>query len=203
MWAGVAGVFGVAVACGIYLTAVAGWVVVIIGIASLLAALGYTGGPLPYGYRALGEVFVFVFFGLVATVGSRFVHDGTAPGDAWLLAIPLGFLVTAILVANNVRDIDSDRRAGKRTLAVVLGRRRTRVLYGILVAGAFVALAAFVAVGWVPRLCALGLGAAPLAVPPVLVVARESEGPRLIGALKANGRLHFAFGALVALGAAL
>jgi 1,4-dihydroxy-2-naphthoate octaprenyltransferase len=137
MWGGVAAAFALASACGIYLTTVAGWPILAIGVASLLAALGYTGGPFPYGYRGLGEVFVFLFFGLVATVGSRFAHDATAPLDAWLLAIPVGMLVTAILVANNVRDIDTDRTMGKRTLAVMLGRPATRHLYAVLVLGGF------------------------------------------------------------------
>jgi 1,4-dihydroxy-2-naphthoate octaprenyltransferase len=203
MWGGVAVVFGLAVAGGVYLTAIAGPWIIVIGIASILAALGYTGGPLPYGYRALGEVFVFVFFGLIATVGSRYVHDSTAPADAWLAAIPVGFLVTAILVANNVRDIETDERSGKMTLAVVLGRSRTRVLYATLIIGAFAGLALFGGLGWMPRATLLGLIALPLAIPPIRIVATETAGPALIGALKGNARLHFVVGALVALGAAL
>jgi 1,4-dihydroxy-2-naphthoate octaprenyltransferase len=203
MWAGVAVVFGLAAAGGIYLTVIAGWPILVIGAASLVAALGYTGGPVPYGYRGLGELFVFVFFGLAGTVGSRFVHDRTAPLDAWLLAIPIGFLVTAILVANNVRDIDTDRAAGKHTLAVLLGRRRTRLLFAGLVFGAFGLLALFSAAGWVPRLCALGLLALPAAIRPVALVFRETSGPLLIGALKGTARVNALVGALVALGAAL
>jgi 1,4-dihydroxy-2-naphthoate octaprenyltransferase len=203
MWAGVASVFAVATGCGIYLAAIAGWPILVIGAASLIAALGYTGGPWPYGYRALGEPFVFVFFGLAATVGSRFVHDRSAPLEAWLLAVPIGFLVTAILIANNIRDIGTDGRVGKRTLAVVLGRRRTRVLYAALVGGAFASLAVFASAGWVPRLCALGLLAAPLAVTPVRVVGRSTTGPQLVSALKANAMVHALTGALIALGAAL
>ena len=203
MWTGVAVVFGLAAAGGIYLTAIAGWPILVIGAASLVAALGYTGGPVPFGYRGLGEVFVFVFFGLAGTVGSRFVHDRSAPLDAWLLAIPIGFLVTAILVANNVRDIDTDRAAGKRTLAVILGRQGTRVLFAVLTLGAFVLLALFAAAGWVPRLCALGLLALPLAIRPVTAVFRETAGPALIAALKGTARVNALVGALVALGAAL
>ena len=150
VWFGTAVTLGLAVSGGIYLTAIAGWVVVAIGIAAILAAMTYTGGPAPYGYAALGEVSVFVFFGLAATVGSRYVHDRTAPLDAWLLAVPVGMLVTAILVANNVRDLDTDRAAAKRTLAVVLGRTATRRLYTALVVGAFAALSGFVIAGWVP-----------------------------------------------------
>ncbi len=203
MWTGVAMVFGLAIVGGIYLTFIAGWVILVIGAASLVAALGYTGGPFPYGYRALGEVFVFGFFGLVATVGSRYVHDMTAPAAAWLLAIPVGFLVTAILVANNVRDIDTDRATGKRTLAVVLGRAGTRVLFAVLMIGAPVVLAVCAATGWVPAWCALGLLITPLLPVPIRIVSRETTGPVLIGALKATARINALFGGLVALGALL
>jgi len=203
MWTGVAVTFGLASAGGIYLALIAGWVVIAIGAASLLAALGYTGGPVPYGYRALGEVFVFVFFGLVATVGSRFVHDGTTPAAAWLLAVPVGMLAAAILVANNVRDIDTDRVVGKRTLAVVLGRQWGRHLFATLVLGAFFVLGAVAAAGTVPRGTMLGLLAAPLAVFPVRTLYRETEGPALVGALKATARLHALAGVLIAVGAAI
>jgi 1,4-dihydroxy-2-naphthoate octaprenyltransferase len=146
---------------------------------------------------------VFVFFGLAATVGSRFVHDGTAPAAAWLLAVPVGLMVTAILVANNVRDVDTDRAAGKRTLAVVLGRQGGRRLYAALVAGTFAALALEAALGAVPRLCLLGLLAAPPAVPVTAAVLRETGGTALNRALRATARLHALLGGLLALGAAL
>jgi 1,4-dihydroxy-2-naphthoate polyprenyltransferase len=203
MWAGVAAVFALASAGGIYLAVIAGWPVLVIGAACLLAAVGYTGGPFPYGYRAMGEAAVFVFFGLAGTVGSRFVHDGTAPLAAWLLAIPVGMLVSAILVANNVRDLDTDRAAGKRTLAVLLGRRGARWLFAGLVWGAFAVLAVEAAAGWVPRLTALGLLAAPLAIPVVLAVNRETAGPVLIRALQTTARLNLLAGTLIAVGAAL
>jgi 1,4-dihydroxy-2-naphthoate octaprenyltransferase len=194
-------VLAAAVAGGIYLTVATGWVVVAIGAASIAAALAYTAGP-TYGYRGLGELFVFVFFGLAATVGSRYVHDGTAPAAAWLLAIPIGLLVTAILVANNVRDIDTDARTGKRTLAVRLGRGRTRLLFAGLVWGAFLLIAVFAALGWTPRLTAIALLAAPGALRPVQAVATHVSGPPLITALKATARLHAVVGALAGLGAA-
>jgi 1,4-dihydroxy-2-naphthoate octaprenyltransferase len=203
MWAGVAVVFALASAGGLYLAAIAGWPVLVIGAACLLAALGYTGGPFPYGYRALGEVAVFLFFGLAGTVGSRFVHDGTAPSAAWLLAIPVGMLVSAILVANNVRDLDTDRAAGKCTLAVLLGRRGARWLFAGLVWGAFAVLGGEAAAGWVPRWAALGLLAAPLSIPVVLTVNRETAGPVLIRALQATARLNLLAAALMAVGAAL
>jgi 1,4-dihydroxy-2-naphthoate octaprenyltransferase len=202
MWSAVLAVFGLASVGGIYLAVISGWPVLAIGAASLVAALTYTGGPRPYGYLGFGEFAVFLFFGLAATVGSRFVHDATAPAAAWLLAIPLGLTVTAILVANNVRDADTDRLVGKRTLAVSLGRRGGRYLYSGLMGGAFIALAIEAAWGAVPRLCLLGLLAAPLAVPVVIAIFRETGGPALIRALRATARLHALFGALVAFGAA-
>ncbi len=203
MWTAVGVMFGLAAAGGIYLAVIAGWPVLAIGAASLAAALAYTGGPHPYGYLGLGEAAVFVFFGLAATVGSRFVHDATAPAAAWLLAVPIGLTVTAILVANNVRDVDTDRAAGKRTLAVVLGRQGGRYLYAALVAGAFATLALEAALGAVPRWCLLGLLAAPFAVPVAAAILRETEGPALIRALRATARLHALFGVLIAVGAAL
>lgn len=195
--------FGVAIAAGIWLTAIAGWVVVAIGVASILATLGYVGGPRPYGYAGMGEVAVFVFFGLVATVGSRYVHDSTAPLAAWLLAIPIGMLAAAILVANNIRDIETDAAAGKRTLAVMVGRNATARLYAILVWGAFLLIALFAAAGWTPRWTALALIAAPVARPLSSAIATEVGGPPLIAALKGTARLQLLAGALLALGAAL
>jgi len=203
VWLGTGLVLAVALAAGIYLIAVAGWIIALLGIASLAAMLGYVGGPKPYGYHGLGEVFVFVFFGLVATVGGRYVHGMTAPLDAWLLAIPIGFLVTAILVANNVRDIDTDRAAGKNTLAVYLGRERTRLLFAALVGGAFVAILVFGVAGWTPVWTLVALVASPLAVPLVRSVFRHTAGPPLIVALKGVARLHLLVGAILTVAAAL
>src|SRR5665213_2000737 len=121
--------FGLAVLAGVYLIVVAGWLLLVIGAASILAGVLYTGGPRPYGYEGLGEVFVFLFFGLVAVAGSYFVQRKDLPWEAFALAVPVGLLASAILVVNNVRDLETDRRAGKRTLAVRLGRGRTRALY--------------------------------------------------------------------------
>jgi 1,4-dihydroxy-2-naphthoate octaprenyltransferase len=194
VWMGTAVVVVVALVAGVYLIGIAGWVVAVMGVTSLLAMLGYVGGPKPYGYFGLGEVFVFVFFGLVATVGARYVHDMTAPLDAWLLAIPIGFLVTAILVVNNVRDIDTDRATGKNTLAVYLGRNRTQVLFFVLVWGAFISILVFGVSEWTPRWTLLALTAAPLAVPIVRTVHREIQG---------IARLHLVVGVLLAIGAAL
>jgi 1,4-dihydroxy-2-naphthoate octaprenyltransferase len=165
--------------------------------------LGYVGGPMPYGYRGFGEVFVFVFFGLVATVGSRYVHDMTAPLGAWLLAIPIGMLVTAILVANNYRDIDTDRQAGKRTLAVLLGQRRTRTLFSLLVYGAFPLIAIFAVVGWTPFETLFAALLFPFATGPVRILYAKTSGPALIRSLKLTAKLHMWTGVVLAAGAAV
>lgn len=203
VWSGTLLVVAVAVAAGAYLIAIAGWVIAAIGISSLLAMLGYVGGPKPYGYFGLGEAFVFVFFGLVATVGARYVHDMEAPIDAWLLSLPIGFLITAILVANNVRDIDTDRDAGKNTLAVYLGRDRTQALFAALIWGAFTTILIFGVFEWTPRWTLLALLTAPLAVPIVRAIYRETEGPPLIRALKGIARLQLLVGILLAIGSAV
>jgi 1,4-dihydroxy-2-naphthoate octaprenyltransferase len=125
--------FGLAVLCGVYLIAIAGIELLFLGVASIAAGVLYTGGPKPYGYEGLGEVFVFLFFGVVAVTGSTFAQSETWPWEAFVLSVPVGLLAAAILVVNNVRDMDSDKRAGKRTLAVRLGRERGRVLYAAMV----------------------------------------------------------------------
>lgn len=192
----VAGVSGVA------LTLIAGPWILIIGIASVIAMLGYVGGPAPYGYRGLGEVFVFVFFGLVATVASRYVHDMTAPLASWLLAVPIGMLVTSILVANNYRDIDTDAATGKRTLAVSLGRDRTRRLFMILTFGAYPLIVVFAAAGWTPLATAFAGLLAPLAGGPVRIIGTKTGGNALIRALKLTARLYLVTGLVLAAGAA-
>lgn len=198
MWMAAWVAIAVAAAAGIALILIAGWLVLLIGASSIVAMLGYVGGPAPYGYRGLGEVFVFVFFGLVATVGSRYVHDMTAPLAAWLLAIPVGMLVTAILVANNYRDIDTDRSAGKRTLAVVTGREATRVLFSVLVLGSFAAIAVFAVAGWIPITTLFCGFLLPLAAVPIRIINTRTDGPALIRALKATARLHLWVGVILA-----
>ncbi|HEX9865485.1 MAG TPA: 1,4-dihydroxy-2-naphthoate polyprenyltransferase [Acidimicrobiia bacterium] len=198
MWTGVTLALLVAAGAGVALSAIAGPIILVIGVVSVAAMLGYVGGPIPYGYRGLGEVFVFVFFGIVATVGSRFVHDMTAPRAAWLLSIPIGMLVTAILVANNYRDLDTDRAAGKRTLAVTLGPARTRTLFAILAYGAFPLIALFAVVGWTPMLTVFAFLLISFATGPVRIVYSKTDGPALIRALKMTARLHLWTGLVLA-----
>ena len=126
---GIAVVLGLAVLDGIYLTLVGGWPILAVGVASILAALLYTGGPLPFGYHGLGDLFVFIFFGLAAVCGTFYVQAGMFSAVILVTAVPVGFLITAILVVNNLRDIETDARAGKRTLAVLFGAKNTRRQY--------------------------------------------------------------------------
>ena len=198
MWTATWVAIGVAAVAGVALTIIAGWLILLIGVSSVVAMLGYVGGPAPYGYRGLGEVFVFVFFGLVATVGSRYVHDMTAPLAAWLLAVPVGLLVTAILVANNYRDIDTDRTAGKKTLAVAMGRKSTRVLFTSLILGAFAAIAVFAVTGWIPITTLFSGFLLPFAAVPIRIINNRTDGPALIRALKATARLHLWVGTILA-----
>lgn len=200
MWIGIWVVLGFAALCGIYLIVIAGWVIAAIGILSIAAAFGYTNGPYPYGYRGLGEVFVFVFFGLVATVGTRYVYDMTAPTDAWLLAVPMGLLAAAILTANNVRDAETDAAAGKRTLAVIIGPERATKAYLVMVWAALVAPALAAAAGWVPRGAALALVAIPLALPLAAAIRSGATPAGLIAVLKGTARLQLALAVLIGLG---
>jgi 1,4-dihydroxy-2-naphthoate octaprenyltransferase len=192
--------FGVAGVAGLALAALSSWWLVAVGAVCIAAAWTYTGGPLPYGYRALGEVFVFVFFGLVAVVGTTYVQTGTLPGLAFAVAVPVGLLIVAILVVNNLRDIDGDAAVGKRTLAVLIGERATRLAYAGLLGVPFVVVAA---VGIARPWALLGLLAAPLAVPPARTVLTGGRGPALIGALQGTGLLTMATGVLLAVGLAL
>ena len=172
----------------------------LVGGASIAAGWLYTGGPRPYGYLGLGELFVFTFFGLVATVGSAYIHQQEVPAVAWPAAVAVGFLACALLVVNNLRDRPADAESGKRTLAVRLGDRSTRILYVVLVDGALV----------VGSLCALSrpwavlvLGAGVVAGPAVRRVMGGGEGLDLIDVLGRTGRTQLAAGVLLAAGLAL
>ena len=192
--------FGVAVLAGAYLATVAGPVILIVGAASIAAGVLYTGGPRPYGYAGMGELFVFLFFGLVAVNGSYYVQLEELDWLPFWLSISVGLLSTAILVVNNVRDIDTDRRAGKRTLAVRLGRERTRRLYAEMVATAFIVLPLGLLAADGPGWALLGLAAAPLAVAPTRAVFGRSDGPSLNAALAQTGMLLAVFSVLVTVG---
>jgi 1,4-dihydroxy-2-naphthoate polyprenyltransferase len=192
--------FGVAVGAGIYLITVAGWQLLLVGAASILAGVLYTGGPRPYGYEGLGELFVFLFFGIVAVAGSAFVQLRHLNWEAFALAVPVGLLASAILVVNNVRDIETDRRAGKNTLAVRLGRDRARTLYALAV---YLAYPLAPVTWWFGPLRAwtlLPLLTFPIAVGLVRTVRNRTDGPALNRALAGTGQLQLAFCVLLALG---
>ena len=191
------GAFAVAAAAGLALAiAVALWLVAV-GLACIVAAWYYTGGSRPYGYAGFGEVFVFVFFGLVATTGTAYVQTEELTWVAVVAAVPVGLLASALLVANNQRDIDQDRAAGKRTLAVRLGARWTGWLYAVLVAAAFaVGSTLSVARPWAP----LTLAALAFAVPAAgLSLSDKDKAPLL----NMTARLHLVFGTLLTIGLAV
>lgn len=192
--------FAVAAAAGTVLSlSVDPWLL-LVGGAAVLAAATYTGGPRPYGYSGLGELMVLVFFGFVATVGSAYVQHRTLPPEAWSGALAVGLPACAILLANNVRDVDTDREAGKRTLAVRLGAPAARRCYVACLGGA---LAAVVACGALRPPALVALLAAPLAVPLARTMLGTSDPPALIRVLVGTARFQLAVGVLLAAGYAL
>jgi len=192
--------FGTACVAGFALAAVTSWWLLVLGAAAVAAAWTYTGGSHPYGYRGMGEAAVFVFFGVAAVAGTAYVQMGRLTWLALAASVPVGLLSCALLVVNNLRDIPSDAVAGKRTLAVLIGDHKTRVLY----VGCTLTPYAMVVVIAVARpLALLALATLPLAVPPIRAVRAGSEGPALIGALGQTGRLQLAFGALLTIGLAV
>jgi 1,4-dihydroxy-2-naphthoate polyprenyltransferase len=194
------GAFAVAGVTGLVLAAVTSWWLLLVGAVAIAAAWFYTGGSRPYGYRGLGEISVFVFFGLVAVAGTAYVQMQTLNWLAVAAAAPVGLLACALLVINNLRDIPTDRETGKRTLAVVLGDHRTRAVYVGCVLLPFCVAAALAPVA---PLCLVALAAIPLAFAPVRQVRQGVTGRGLIAALGQTGRLQLAFGALLTLGLAV
>lgn len=189
--------FGLATLAGVYLVASAGWPIVAIGLASIASGIAYTGGPYPLGYNGLGDVFVFLFFGLVAVCGTAFVSTGAVPGLAWLAAVPVGALATAVLVVNNVRDRNTDVGAGKRTLVVRFGRRFGTVEYALLWAASWA----------VPVLLAARDGS-PVRLLPLLTIpagiklirtVATTEGRPLNATLANTAKMLLAFGVLFSL----
>ena len=190
--------FGVAAITGLILAIATSWWLLVVGAAALLAGWFYTGGPKPYGYLGLGELFVFVFFGLVATVGTTFAVTQQITGLSIVMGCGVGALACALLVINNLRDIPTDREVGKKTMAVRLGDRRTRWVYASLISLAFGAGVA-AAIVWRPWV-ALVLAAIPFAIAPVGRVLRGASGRDLIAVLGETGRLQMAYGVLAAIG---
>ncbi|MCX7669936.1 MAG: 1,4-dihydroxy-2-naphthoate polyprenyltransferase, partial [Anaerolineae bacterium] len=196
---GMAVVFGVAALCGLYLIALGGWPILVVGVLAILAALAYTLGPAPFGYYGLGDLAVFIFFGLVAVVGTAYVQTQRLTPLALVAAVPMGCLITNILVVNNLRDIETDRAAGKRTLAVLLGRQGARgeyiLLLGIAYATPFVLWRGFGLTPWV----LLPLFTLPVAVRLARIIL-TTEGVALNRALADTARLVIWFAAALAAG---
>jgi 1,4-dihydroxy-2-naphthoate octaprenyltransferase len=191
MWAA----FGAAALFGLYLIALGGWPILVIGLASILAAIAYTAGPYPLGYNGLGDLFTFVFFGVIAVTGTYYVHAGRVTAEAFLASLPMGALITNILVVNNVRDADTDRAAGKRTLAA-------RMEYDLLLALAYVIPIVFALAfdfgGWV----LLPLVSLPLAIR-LTRALRTEAGPALNRTLAGSAQLAAIYAALFAIGVIL
>lgn len=197
--AGMVVVFGLAALIGVYLIFAAGWAVAVMGGLAIVAALAYTGGPYPLGYNGLGEVFVFIFFGLVATCGTYYVQAGTVSGGAMFAAISIGLLIVAILVVNNLRDIETDRASGKRTQAVRLGEHGAVREYTLLLILAYGVLGFAVLRGHVTAWALLAFVSAPVAVKTRTQVA-ATRGRALNPLLAATGRLALIFSLLYSLG---
>jgi len=191
--------FGCASLLGIYLFSQVGWPVLVIGLASILAALTYTGGPFPFGYYGLGDLMVFIFFGLVAVCGTYFVQAGHVSRLALWSAIPMGFLITGILVVNNLRDLDSDRAVGKKTLAVFLGAQGARWEYLLCLLAAFVFPLIGILTAQIPFLTLLSLLCIPMAIRLVRSIWTVSGRPLNL-ALAGTGRLTLVFGILYSFG---
>lgn len=197
---GMAVAFGLAALAGLYLTWVAGWPVIAIGLTSIAAGLAYSAGPLPLAHNGLGEPFVMVFFGFVAVGGTAFVQLGTVPAAAWWCGLGAGALSTAILVVNNVRDAATDRRAGRRTLPARLGRRAGVIEFAAFLAGAYLAPAGLVLAAGAPRGCWLVYLTLPLALALLWRVATRTDGPALNGALAGTGGLLVLYAGLLSIG---
>jgi len=192
--------FGVAGLAGLILAALTSWWLIPVGAAAVAAAWFYTGGSRPYGYAGFGEIFVFVFFGLVAVLGTTYVQAGRVSLTATIAAVGIGLLACALLMANNLRDVQTDAAVGKRTLAVLLGEPLSRRVFALMVGGGFLAV---VVMSLSHPWCLLALLAAPLAVPPVRQVLGGARGPALVAVLGATGRAEFVYSVLLGLGLAL
>ena len=188
-------IFGLAAMCGLYLATLRGWVIIAIGLAAILSAIAYTGGPFPLGYYGLGDVFVFIFFGIVAVTGTYYVQAGSVSLAAWWMSVPVGLIITAILVVNNLRDIENDRVAGKHTLAARLGVRGARVEYVLCMAIAYLLLPVLVLLNIVPVFSLLAWLSIPIAWKTLRVVFTQ-EGRPLNAALAGTGQTAFLYSVL-------
>ena len=192
-------VFGLSSVLGLYLAVVAGWVVILIGLAAILSAIAYTGGPFPLGYYGLGDLFVFIFFGVAAVAGTYFVQAGSVSAQAWWMSLPIGWLIVDILVVNNLRDIRADRDAGKHTLAVRFGERGSRIQYLVLLIASYLiipALAVFDVLPWTSLLAWLSI---PLGWRTWQIVRKQAGRP-LNAALAGTGQTTLVYSLLFFMG---
>lgn len=197
---GMAIIFSLAALVGVYLIAVGGWPILVVGVASLVSAVAYTGGPFPIGYHGLGDLFVFVFFGLAAVCGTYYVQALSLTPGALLAAVPIGALTTAILVVNNLRDIDTDRRTGKRTLAVMIGPRATRLEYLVLLVVAYAVPVLLWVSDWATPWVLLPLLTIPLTVSLARTLYQTVDGAPLNQALAGTANLDLLFSILFSIG---
>lgn len=192
-------IFALAALLGYYLATLRGWTVIWLGIAAILSAVAYTGGPFPLGYHGLGDIFVFIFFGLVAVAGTYFVQAGSVSTAAWWMAVPVGLIVTAILVVNNLRDLESDRKAGKHTLAVQLGEHGAKTEYILLMVAAYLIVPILVIIKIIPVGALLAWLSLPFAIRTLRVVFTQ-KGRLLNAALAGTGQTAFLFSVFFWLG---
>ena len=198
---GMAVVFGLAALFGLYLVWLGGWPIILIGIAAILSAIAYTGGPFPLGYYGLGDVFVFLFFGLASVTGTYYVQAGFVSTAAWWMTVPPGLIITAILVVNNLRDLDNDRKAGKHTLAVILGEQATKTQYLVCIVVAYLVLLLAVVAGVIPPLSLLTWSSLPVAIHTTRLVLTQ-HGRLLNAALAGTGQTALLFSILFWIGLA-
>jgi 1,4-dihydroxy-2-naphthoate octaprenyltransferase len=192
---GMAVVFGLAAMFGLYLAWLGGWPILLIGLAAILSAIAYTGGPFPLGYYGLGDLFVFLFFGLASVAGTYYVQAGFVSAAAWWMTLPPGLIITAILVVNNLRDLENDRKAGKRTLAVMLGERWTKAQYLICMTIAYLILPFTAWMGIVPWSSLLAWLSLPAALRATRIVLTQHGRP-LNAALARTGQAALLFSIL-------
>lgn len=188
-------VFALAAFFGLYLAWLGGWVIIMIGIAAIISAIAYTGGPFPIGYHGLGDVFVFIFFGVASVAGTYYIQAGFVSPSVWWMTIPPGSIITAILVVNNLRDIDNDSKAAKHTMAVRLGEQNTKIQYLICMVTAYLILILVAWIGLIPRTTLMAWLSLPLAIQATRVVLTQ-KGRTLNAALAKTGQTALAFSLL-------
>ena len=193
--AGMAVVFGLSAMLGLYLAWLGGWAILILGVAAILSAIAYTGGPFPLGYYGLGDIFVFIFFGLVSVAGTYYIQAGTVTPAVWWMTVPPGLIVTAILVVNNLRDLEHDRKAGKHTLAVRLGEKGAMVQYTACMVVAYLVLIPAVGLNLIPWTTLLACLSLPIAWQATQVVLTQKGRP-LNAALAKTGQTSLVFSLL-------